>query len=148
MTGLGKLTHSTRRFGMVAAALSIAAGTWVAIGTSGTAFAFSNPNCGSGGPGGAVETCIGLSNWVLGTNSYGTLTASASTETPETIKTCLNLNGSSWGCTASRTVPPGQTISLSVTAIPLGGDWCANTWDPNHVEVGHRCFNITNVIET
>jgi len=133
---------------MVAATLSIAAGAWVAFGTSGTAFAFANPLCASSA---YAQTCLRISGYSLGTPSYGTFTASAAARIPETIQTCINYNGASLGCTGFRALSPGQTIAFAAGRFGIAGAWCANTWlfNPHAAttEVGHVCINVTTTIE-
>lgn len=113
---------AARRLGMVAAALSLSAAGWFAIGPSGVAFAANN--CSLGSSGGNIVTCINAANGV------GSATLHVVTQA-KVLQLCVtdDVGGSEAHlyCSGYRTVQPGGEI-VSGQIRFTQGTWCAHAW--------------------
>jgi hypothetical protein len=136
----GKGRRSGRWLGAIFATLSLAGGSWLVLGSSGSAAA--QTFCGYGSSGGNVRTCVADNGRSV--SSSATVVSQA-----RVLQSCLHRNGARLSCTAYTYVRPGAGIGTSWVA-PGGlpsGTYCAVTWrkNPNGstTQIGSECFGVT-----
>ena len=116
-----RFRQPARRFGVVAAALSLGAAGWLAIGTSGVASAATN--CSLGSSGGNLVTCVSAAN--------GSATASVTVvNQAKVLQLRLTLDSFLHSCSGYRTVASGGRIT-NQGASTGPAFWCAHTWRLN-----------------